>query len=55
MTKINKYIKAKQLASNLSSCDTSVVEACNLLKDGYESTIEVSKQIYHHEKVNGFT
>ena len=39
------------MASNLTSCDTSVVEACNLLKDGYESTIAVRKQIYHREKV----
>ena len=41
--KNKQNIKAKQIASNLSDCDTSVVEACTLLVDGYESTIAVKK------------
>ena len=42
-TKNKQNIKAKQIASNLSSCDASVVAACTLLMDGYESTIAVRK------------
>ena len=29
----------------MSSCDTTVVEACSLIADGYEATIAVSKQL----------
>ena len=41
--KNKQCFKAKQLSKNLSNCDTTVVEACNLIADGYEATIAVSK------------